>query len=47
MLALLDLFTTITVSPQMWQMLFIIYETFTKDGFDYFTGKAHGLGCCK
>lgn len=43
MLALLDLFTTITVSPQMWQMLFIIYETFTKDGFDYFTGKAHGL----
>jgi len=21
----------------MWQMLFIIYETFTKDGFDYFT----------
>ena len=39
MLALLDLFTTVSVSEQMWPMLEIIYETFTRDGYDYFTGK--------
>ena len=38
MLALLDLFTTVSVSEQMWPMLEIIYETFTRDGYDYFTG---------
>ena len=38
MLALLDLFTTISVSPHMWQLLPIIYETFSRDGFDYFSG---------
>ena len=38
MLALLDLFTTVSVSQQMWPMLDILYETFTRDGFDYFTG---------
>ena len=38
MLALLDLFTTVSVSEQMWPMLEVIYETFTRDGYDYFTG---------
>ena len=38
MLALLDMFTTVSVSPQMWQMMGIIYDSFSRDGFDYFTG---------
>lgn len=38
MLALLDLFTSISISPAMWQMLFVVYDTFTRDGFDFFTG---------
>ncbi len=38
MLSLLDLFTTISISPQMWQMLFVMYDAFTRDGYDYFTG---------
>jgi hypothetical protein len=37
MLSLLDLFTTVTISPHMWQLLPIIYDTFTRDGFDYFS----------
>jgi hypothetical protein len=39
MFALMDLFTAVNVSPDMWQMLNVIYETFTRDGFDYFTGE--------
>lgn len=39
MLSLLDLFTVETISPAMWQMLGIIYEAFTRDGYDYFSGK--------
>ena len=41
MLALLDMFTTVSVSPQMWQMMVIIYDSFSRDGFDYFTGTTH------
>lgn len=26
------------VSPQMWQLLPLVYEVFQQDGFDYFTG---------
>ena len=40
MLALLDLFTTTSISQQMWQLLFIIYEAFSRDGADYFTGRS-------
>lgn len=39
MFALLDLFTTSSISDDMWQMLGVVYETFTRDGFDYFVGK--------
>lgn len=28
------------VSPQMWQLLPLIYDVFQQDGFDYFTGDA-------
>jgi len=28
------------VSPQMWQLLPLVYEVFQQDGFDYFTGTA-------
>lgn len=28
------------VSPQMWQLLPLVYEVFQQDGFDYFTGNA-------
>lgn len=48
MLALLDMFTTVSVSPQMWQMMVIIYDSFSRDGFDYFTGTLHSYifsGC--
>lgn len=48
MLALLDMFTTVSVSPQMWQMMVIIYDSFSRDGFDYFTGTTHSYifsGC--
>ena len=34
----MDLFTTSSVSPQMWQLLPIIYDTFCRDGFDFFSG---------
>lgn len=27
------------VSPQMWQLLPLVFEVFQQDGFDYFTGK--------
>lgn len=27
-----------TVSPQMWQLLGVLYEVFQHDCFDYFTG---------
>ncbi|CAI8028552.1 Importin-7 [Geodia barretti] len=37
MLSLMDLFTTSSVSPQMWQLLPIIYDTFCRDGFDFFS----------
>ncbi|XP_019855725.1 PREDICTED: importin-7-like [Amphimedon queenslandica] len=37
MLTLLDLFTCESVSPIMWQVLGLIYEAFTRDGFDYFS----------
>jgi hypothetical protein len=37
MLSLMDLFTTSSVSPQMWQLLPIIYDTFSRDGFDFFS----------
>ena len=37
-LALLDLFTSVAISSQMWPMLGILYEMFTRDGFDYFSG---------
>ena len=43
MFSLLDLFTTAAVSSDMWQMLPILYETFTRDGFDYFTGRPSKL----
>jgi len=39
MFNLVDLFTTSSVSTEMWQMFPILYETFTKDGFDYFVGR--------
>ena len=26
------------VSPQMWQLLPLVFEVFQQDGFDYFTG---------
>ena len=38
MFALLDLFTTVSVSPRMWQMLQVIFEAFGRDAFDNFTG---------
>ncbi len=38
MLMLMDLFTSETISQQMWQAMGIIYEAFARDGFDYFTG---------
>lgn len=28
------------VSPQMWQLLPLVFEVFQQDGFDYFTGTA-------
>lgn len=28
--------TTKAISPDMWQMLELIYQVFKKDGFDYF-----------
>lgn len=28
------------VSPQMWQLLPLVFEVFQQDGFDYFTGKS-------
>eukprot|EP00731_Ephydatia_muelleri_P006493 Em0003g741a len=37
MFALLDLFTTLSVSPRMWLMLQVIYEAFGRDAFDCFT----------
>ena len=43
MLALLDMFTTVSVSPQMWQMMSIIFDSFSRDGFDYFTGTTYLL----
>lgn len=30
-----------TISPQMWQLLGILYEVFQQDCFDYFTGTSH------
>ena len=38
MLTLLDLFTCESISPVMWQVLGLIYDAFTRDGFDYFSG---------
>lgn len=29
------------VSPQMWQLLPLVFEVFQQDGFDYFTGKSN------
>lgn len=31
------------VSPQMWQLLPLVYEVFQQDGFDYFTGNTDHL----
>lgn len=36
---LMDLFTSETISNQMWQAMGVLYEAFARDGFDYFTGK--------
>lgn len=33
------------VSPQMWQLLPMVYEVFQQDGFDYFTGKYLYIPC--
>lgn len=30
-----------TISPQMWQLLSVLYEVFQHDCFDYFTGWSH------
>lgn len=27
-----------TISPQMWQLLGVLYQVFQHDSFDYFTG---------
>jgi hypothetical protein len=37
MLSLMDLFTSLSVSPQMWQLLPILFDVFTRDGFDFFS----------
>lgn len=37
------------VSPQMWQLLPLVYEVFQQDGFDYFTGlclQKYQVSCC-
>uniref|UniRef100_A0A8B9HTG0 Importin 7 n=1 Tax=Astyanax mexicanus TaxID=7994 RepID=A0A8B9HTG0_ASTMX len=35
------------VSPQMWQLLPLVFEVFQQDGFDYFTGKVGDFGINK
>ncbi len=44
-LALLDLFTSVSISPQAWSMLAILYDMFTRDGFDYFSGECLFTSC--
>lgn len=37
--ALINECTTAQISPIMWNMLFLVMETFSNDASDYFTGK--------
>ncbi len=30
--------TSMQISPRMWQLLLLVYETFQRDTIDYFTG---------
>ena len=32
--------TSVKISPRMWQLLQLVYETFQRDTIDYFTGRS-------